>query len=334
MPATREPLPADGRTLPVFVQDVSKRFGDTIALGGLSLEVSQGQMCGLIGPDGAGKTTLLRIICGLLAPDSGEVRVFGADPLRMRAAATHAIGYLSQRFSLYGDLSIDENVEFFARLHGVHDFEARRARLLELTGLGRFRDRLADRLSGGMKQKLALACTLVHEPPLLVLDEPTTGVDPVSRREFWKLLAEFLASGLTILVATPYLDEAERCGRVALVSEGRLLAFDRPEALQHALPGVTLEVVTPQPRQALETLVARAGADRVQLFGDRLHIRADAEGEADNIRADLSRAGHLVVGVRRVTPGLEDVFIELLAADRARRSAVSESATTRAGRTS
>src|SRR5262249_33517535 len=154
--------------------------------------IGRGEMFGLIGPDGAGKTTTQRLICGLLPPDAGTVRVMGADPYQAHQAVTGTIGYLSQRFSLYGDLSIDENIAFFARIHGVHDFVARRTRLLELTGLVKFRDRLADRLSGGMKQKLALACTLVHEPPVLVLDEPTTGVDPVSRREFWKLLAEFL----------------------------------------------------------------------------------------------------------------------------------------------
>jgi ABC-2 type transport system ATP-binding protein len=297
---------------PVVVRDVRKKFGATVALDGLSLDVARGQMCGVIGPDGAGKTTLLRTICGLIAPDAGTVRVFGGDPFRSHSAATHAIGYLSQQFSLYGDLSIDENVEFFARLHGVRDFASKRTRLLEMTGLGPFRDRLADRLSGGMKQKLALACTLVHEPPLLVLDEPTTGVDPVSRREFWKLLAEFLGQGLTILLATPYLDEAERCGQVALLNAGRVLAFDEPRRLQERLSGVVLEVVTAQPRRALEALAAEVGADRVQLFGDRLHVRAAAEADAARVQAALAWAGHPDVSIRRVVPGLEDVFIDLL----------------------
>jgi ABC-2 type transport system ATP-binding protein len=313
-----DPSPTGDGGAPVAAIGLCKRFGDTVALDGLSFDVARGEMCGVIGPDGAGKTTLLRLICGLLTPDAGSVRVFGADPVRMHAVATRAIGYLSQRFSLYGDLSIDENIEFFARLHGVARFEARRTRLLELTGLARFRTRLADRLSGGMKQKLALACTLVHEPPLLVLDEPTTGVDPVSRREFWKLLAEFLSQGLSILVATPYLDEAERCRRVALISDGRVLAFDAPEVLQAALPGVTFEVATSSPRTAVDVLLPRLGADRVQLFGDRLHVRADTAADADLIRADLTQAGHDDVAVRRVTPGLEDVFIELLSADRRR----------------
>jgi ABC-2 type transport system ATP-binding protein len=297
---------------PVVVRDVRKTFGATVALDGLSLDVTRGQMCGVIGPDGAGKTTLLRVICGLIAPDAGTVRVFGGDPFRSHSAATHAIGYLSQQFSLYGDLSIDENVEFFARLHGVRDFAPKRTRLLEMTGLGPFRDRLADRLSGGMKQKLALACTLIHEPPLLVLDEPTTGVDPVSRREFWKLLAEFLGQGLTILLATPYLDEAERCGQVALLNGGRVLAFDEPRRLQERLSGVVLEVVTPQPRRALEALAAQVGPDRVQLFGDRLHVRVDAESAAARVEAALRSAGQPDATIRRVVPGLEDVFIDLL----------------------
>jgi ABC-2 type transport system ATP-binding protein len=300
---------------PVVVESVRKRFGTTQALDGLSITVHRGEMCGIIGPDGAGKTTLLRLICGLLAPDEGTIRVFGGDPFRTHRVATHAVGYLSQRFSLYGDLSIDENVEFFARLHGIRDFAARRTRLLDLTGLGPFRDRLADRLSGGMKQKLALACTLVHEPPLIVLDEPTTGVDPVSRREFWKLLAEFLSQGLTIVLATPYLDEAERCGRVALLDNGRVLALDDPRQLQARLSGVIFEVVTPAPRRALDVLRAQFGGERVQLFGDRLHARAESDAAEPAILAALTAAGQEGATVRRIVPSLEDVFIDLLASN-------------------
>jgi ABC-2 type transport system ATP-binding protein len=273
-------------------------------------------MLGVIGPDGAGKTTLLRLACGLIAPDAGRVTLFGADPYRAHGTATSVIGYVSQQFSLYGDLSIDENIEFFARLHGVRDFASRRQRLLELTGLVRFRDRLADRLSGGMKQKLALACTLVHQPPLLVLDEPTTGVDPVSRREFWKLLAEFVAQGLTIVVATPYLDEAERCSRIVMLHEGRRLALDEPAHLQSALEGTVLEVVVESPRRALEMLAPTFGADRIQLFGDRLHARVDHEHAQDEIRAQLEQAGLPPLSVRRVRASLEDVFIDLLAGAR------------------
>ena len=227
----------------IALDKVSKRYGAIQALSDLSLTVERGEMFGLIGPDGAGKTTTIRTICGLQRPDRGSVRVLDLDPSRDHRAITDSVGYLSQHFSLYGDLSIDENIAFFAEIHGVRDYAAARDRLLELTGLAPFRGRLAQQLSGGMKQKLALACTLVHEPALILLDEPTTGVDPVSRREFWKLLAEFLSRGVTIVMATPYLDEAERCSRVALLHEGRLLALDRPDALRSQLPGRVAEVV-------------------------------------------------------------------------------------------
>jgi ABC-2 type transport system ATP-binding protein len=301
---------------PVVVRDARRVFGATVALAGVSLEVAQGEMVGIIGPDGAGKTTLLRVVCGLEKVDAGLVRLFGADPYRDRRVPTASIGYLSQRFSLYGDLSVDENIEFFARLHGVRAPAARRDRLLELTGLRPFRARLADRLSGGMKQKLALACTLVHEPPLLILDEPTTGVDPVSRREFWKLLAEFLSQGLTIVLATPYLDEAERCRHVALLHEGRLLAFDKPDHLRAGLPGSMLEIVTSEARRALDAVAAQFGSDRVELFGDRLHLRVTDHVSAADVVAGLTRAGFSDVRARVVTPSLEDVFIDTLVTER------------------
>jgi ABC-2 type transport system ATP-binding protein len=296
----------------VALSETVRRFGTTTAVAGISLAIAKGEMFGLIGPDGAGKTTTLRLMCGLIRPDAGSVRVMGVDPWRVRHVATAAIGYVSQRFSLYGDLSVDENIAFFARLHGVRDFEAKRSRLLELTRLLPFRERLADRLSGGMKQKLALACTLVHEPPLLILDEPTTGVDPVSRREFWKLLAEFLAQGLTIVMATPYLDEAERCSRVALLHEGRLLALATPAALQASGHGLVAEVVASPPRRALGSLRARFGEARVQLFGDRLHVRIDHAAEANEVASGLPQDGVTVASVRAMPLALEDVFIERL----------------------
>jgi ABC-2 type transport system ATP-binding protein len=306
--------PAPARPpLALALDGLTKRFGATTAVNGLTFGVERGEMFGLIGPDGAGKTTTLRLVCGLIKPDAGTVRVLGDDPFRARRVAASSIGYVSQRFSLYGDLSIDENIAFFAAIHGVSDYTARRDRLLDLTGLRPFRDRLADRLSGGMKQKLALSCTLVHEPPILVLDEPTTGVDPVSRREFWKLLAEFLSQGLTIVMATPYLDEAERCHRVALVNEGRLLALDEPAALQRALGGATLEVLVDSPRRALGVLREVLGADRVQVFGDRLHVRAEDPGAATRVRAAIETAGLGAAAVRQIVPTLEDVFIERLA---------------------
>jgi ABC-2 type transport system ATP-binding protein len=299
-----------GPTPVIEVASARKVFGATVAVDGLSFHVDRGEMFGVIGPDGAGKTSTLRMLCGLLKPDGGTVRVLGADPFKAHKVATTSIGYLSQRFSLYGDLSIDENVEFFARIHGVHDFAARRTRLLGLTGLEPFRDRLADRLSGGMKQKLALACTLVHEPPILVLDEPTTGVDPVSRREFWKLLAEFVSAGLTIVMATPYLDEAERCSRIALLDGGKLLAEDDPARLQASMTGVILEIVATPARRALAIVRGRVGAERAQLFGDRLHVRVETAAEGDALSQLLAREGVPAASVRLVTPTLEDVFIE------------------------
>jgi ABC-2 type transport system ATP-binding protein len=307
------PKPPSGEAV-VTVDAVEKSFGPVRAVAGISLAVPAGEMFGIIGPDGAGKTTLLRLVCGLIRADRGEIRVLGANPFRERRAAAGAIGYLSQRFSLYGDLTIDENIEFFARIHGVRDFRAGRDRLLDLTGLTRFRARYADRLSGGMKQKLALACTLIHQPPILVLDEPTTGVDPVSRREFWKLLAEFLNQGLTILFATPYLDEAERCHRVALIAAGRVLALDRPAVLQAAGHGVLIEVLVSPARAALDVARRHAGADRVQLFGERLHVKAEAASDGTALEHALGAAGLRVDGWRVIPPSLEDVYIDRLAA--------------------
>jgi ABC-2 type transport system ATP-binding protein len=302
----------DRQAVAVALDRVRTAFGSTLALDDVTLDVARGEMFGVIGPDGAGKTTLLRLICGLIAPDRGTVRLFGDDPFRTRRAATAAIGYVSQQFSLYGDLSVDENVEFFARLHGVHDFAARRDRLLDLTGLVRFRGRLAERLSGGMKQKLALACTLVHEPPLLVLDEPTTGVDPVSRREFWKLLAEFVAQGLTIVLATPYLDEAERCRRVVMLNEGRRLALDDPSRLRAALGGIVLEVAAPSPRRVVEMLGGAFGPERVQLFGDRVHVHLDEAADGRAVADRIDQAGLGPAAVRTIAPSLEDVFIQYM----------------------
>ncbi|MEQ1731214.1 MAG: ABC transporter ATP-binding protein, partial [Vicinamibacterales bacterium] len=250
---------------------VSKRYGTMPALNRLSFETARGEMFGLIGPDGAGKTTAIRLICGLIHADSGEVRVLGLDPVRDHRAITHKVGYLSQRFSLYGDLTIDENVAFFAEIHGVTDYRRRRDHLLEMTQLTRFRDRLADKLSGGMKQKLALACTLVHQPEVVLLDEPTTGVDPVSRREFWKLLSNFLDSGITIVMTTPYLDEAERCSRVALVHNGALLALDAPGRLRTSLPGLWIEAFPLNVRDVRDRIRA-IGHPHVEVFGERLHV--------------------------------------------------------------
>jgi ABC-2 type transport system ATP-binding protein len=293
---------------------VTKRFGATTAVDQLSFFVDRGEMFGLIGPDGAGKTTTIRLACGLLRMDTGRIEVLGVDPVRGHRRVTNSVGYLSQHFSLYGDLSVDENVAFFAEIHGVRDYAARRDRLLELTQLTPFRGRLAERLSGGMKQKLALACTLVHEPQVIVLDEPTTGVDPISRREFWKLLSEFLSHGITILLSTPYLDEAERCSRVALLHEGHLLALDQPDALRAASAGGLYEVSVDEVWRAADVLRRTPGVTSVQLFGNRAHVRVNGRegGTEESVTAALSAAGLRASGIREISPALEDVFIEKL----------------------
>jgi ABC-2 type transport system ATP-binding protein len=294
---------------------VTRRYGSVTAIDALTFEVGAGEMFGLIGPDGAGKTTTIRLAGGLLRPTAGAIRIFGRDPVAEHRAITADVGYLSQRFSLYGDLTIDENIAFFAEIHGVAGYTALRDRLLDMTQLTPFRHRRADRLSGGMKQKLALACTLVHEPRLLLLDEPTTGVDPVSRREFWKLLSEFRARGLTIVMATPYLDEAERCSRVALLHEGRLLAIAAPPALQERLGGQMLEVIVDAPRPPIDLLARVPGVVDVQSFGDRAHVRVargDSARAAAAVTAALHDAAIPVVSVRAVAASLEDVFIDLI----------------------
>jgi ABC-2 type transport system ATP-binding protein len=319
----------------IRLSNVSKRYGAVQALSGLTLDVLRGHMLGLIGPDGAGKTTAIRLICGLLHADGGEIRVLGHDPVREHRRITDRVGYLSQRFSLYGDLTIDENIAFFAEIHGVRKYRRRRDQLLDMTQLTRFRGRLADKLSGGMKQKLALACTLVHEPELILLDEPTTGVDPLSRREFWKLLSEFLAGGITILMSTPYLDEAERCTRVALLHEGRVLAADEPEALRRLITGRMIEIVTRHPGAA-DVVHALPGVLDVHVFGERLHVTmatgpatvsAEAGARADAVRYDDAEGGVArfmaalqatpLAGspVRLIEPSLEDVFIARLSAE-------------------
>ena len=293
---------------------VTRRYGALTAVEALTFDVRRGEMFGLIGPDGAGKTTAIRLLCGLLHADGGAVRVLGVDPVTQHRQITARVGYLSQRFSLYGDLTIDENIAFFAEIHGMLNYAARRDRLLELTQLTRFRGRLAEQLSGGMKQKLALACTLVHEPEVILLDEPTTGVDPVSRREFWKLLSQFLATGITILMSTPYLDEAERCTRVALLDRGRLMAVDTPESLRSSLAGAMFEIVTVDIEQARATL-SRHGIE-AQVFGDRLHVWVPQEHTVMSATVALmdppaERFSRLLPDsqIRRITPSLEDVYI-------------------------
>jgi ABC-2 type transport system ATP-binding protein len=293
--------------------ELAKRFGPTRAVDGLSFELRAGELYGLVGPDGAGKTTAIRMLTGLVLPDAGRALVLGRSAAGSDATVREAVGYMPQQYSLYGDLSIDENLRFFGDLFGLSRsvLAARRQRLLAITRLERFGARRADALSGGMYKKLALACALLHEPRVLVLDEPTNGVDPVSRRELWDLLYEFVAGGMAVLLATPYMDEAERCHRVGLIHHGRLLAEGPPRELAARFPHASF-VVESRERAALESaLDARPEVLSLTPHGASLRVVVHREG-LDRFSAWLSASG-LAQAVVRVRPDFEDVFLGLIA---------------------
>jgi ABC-2 type transport system ATP-binding protein len=296
----------------VKIEKISKSFAEIKAVDDISFNVEQGEMFGLVGPDGAGKTTTIRNLCGLIKPDSGKITLLDIDINKHKKEAQNKIGYLSQKFSLYGDLSVDENIEFFADIHGVKNYFDRRNELLEFTRLTPFRDRPADKLSGGMKQKLALACSLIHRPKILFLDEPTTGVDPVSRRDFWKILSGLIKDGITILMSTPYLDEAERCNRVALMNKGKILGLDTPQNIKKSIDREVIEIVCPEARKAYKIIKPEPGFE-VQLFGDRIDIVVQNSAVSLNNIIELFRQkGLLITSYRVIPPSLENVFIHLV----------------------
>jgi ABC-2 type transport system ATP-binding protein len=296
----------------IKINDLKKSYDSVLAVDGVNYHVNRGEMFGLVGPDGAGKTTTIRMLVGLLVPESGSAEILGFDLLSQKNLIKNEIGYLSQKFSLYGDLTIDENVEFFADIHGVKHFEKRRDELLEFTRLTPFRDRLADKLSGGMKQKLALACTLIHKPKIIFLDEPTTGVDPVSRRDFWKILSNLLKEGITIFMSTPYLDEAERCNRVALMDKGKIISCDTPKNVKESMNIQVLEIVCTPVRIAYNVIKAATDFE-VQMYGDRLNI-AVSEYEKDYALIKKLFVENSIVEIdkRIITPSLENVFIHYM----------------------
>ncbi|WP_447976954.1 ATP-binding cassette domain-containing protein [Candidatus Nitrospira bockiana] len=304
----------------ITIERLTKRFGDVVALDHLSVTVASGEIFGLVGPDGAGKTTTMRLLTGVMEPTGGEAWVGGKHVVREAEAVKEDIGYMSQRFGLYADLTVEENIHFYADLYGVptKGRERKIHELLSFSNLTPFKKRQAGRLSGGMKQKLGLACALIHTPKVLFLDEPTNGVDPVSRRDFWRILYALLKEGVTIFVSTAYLDEAERCHRVALLHRGRLLACDTPDRVKALMRGTILEVRVPRAREAAAVLKRRVAAESIGLFGDRIHVvTMDRARTAREVPAVLRDAGFTLHGLRPIEPSLEDVFVSVLTREQA-----------------
>lgn len=298
----------------IHTEDLTKRFGAVTAVDQLSLSVGAGEIFGLVGPDGAGKTTIMRMLVGILAPTSGKALVNGIDVASNAEGLKDHIGYMSQRFGLYPDLSVIENIEFYADLYGVatDKLRAETERLLAFSNLTPFKRRRAGNLSGGMKQKLGLCCALIHTPKVLFLDEPTNGVDPVSRRDFWRILYQLLKEHVTIFVSTAYLDEAERCNKVGLMYKGKLIASDTPDGMKRLVKGSLLEIRCGEARKAAEA-IRSSGAGSVALFGDRVHLLAPSleKGRAQ-IASALAKAGIVSADVRPIEPSLEDVFTSSL----------------------
>jgi ABC-2 type transport system ATP-binding protein len=303
-------------TLPVEVDGLTRHYGAVAAVADLRFAVRPGELFGIVGPDGAGKTTTLRMLAGVLRPTAGDARIGGISVARDPERVKPALAYMSQRFGLYTDLTVQENLDFYADLYGVRrsDRPARYDRLYAFSGLQPFRDRLAGALSGGMKQKLGLSCALVHHPAVLLLDEPTFGVDPISRRDLWLIVHGMVAEGMTVLVSTAYLDEAERCDRMVLLHEGRAVALDTPAALQERLAGRLRLLRADAPRRARDVLRAHPLVAQATLFGDALHVRLPApETDWPAVRGALEAAGLTVHDDRPIEASLEDVFMALTA---------------------
>ena len=299
----------------ILTENLTKRFGRTLAVAGLNLAVRREEIFGLVGPDGAGKTTTIRMLAAIMNPTEGWAKVAGYDTVRQAEEIKRIIGYMPQHFSLYGDLTVMENLTFFADIFDVRGEERRRRieRLLEFARLAEFKNRRAAQLSGGMQKKLALACTLIHRPQILLLDEPTTGVDPVSRREFWDIISELHLAGVTILISTPYMDEAERCSRVGLMFEGQLIVCDEPDNIKGLVAGELIELRPSDVWRAREIAAEMDGVQEVQTYGDLLHIFVDdAARRMPQVEAGLLAQGIVVEGIRQTRPRMEEAFISLI----------------------
>jgi len=298
----------------IKTSNLSKSFGNNIAVDRLNIDIRKGELYGLVGPDGAGKTTTMRLLAAIMDPTSGDAWVAGHSILTESELIKEKIGYMSQRFGLYEDLTVLENVLFYADLYDVPKKErpARIDRLLGFSNLTPFKSRLAGKLSGGMKQKLGLSCALIHTPDVLFLDEPTNGVDPVSRRDFWRILYDLLKEGVTILISTAYLDEAERCTRIGLMHKGNILIEDEPKNVRSSLGLPMIEVWSYNTRSAVESVRKIGGVRNVSLYGDRLHVTVEKEMAASDLIGQLRHAGIDVKDFREILPSLEDVFISMV----------------------
>jgi len=302
----------------VIAENLTRKFGELTAVRNMNLDIAEGEIFALVGPDGAGKTTTMRLLCGLMDPTEGRAVVTGLDVKQHPDEVKDHIGYMAQRFGLYQDLTVDENMAFYGDLFGIvgREREELSTRLLHMTRMEPFRKRQAGKLSGGMKQKLALMCTLLHKPRVLFLDEPTNGVDPVSRRDFWAILYELVQGGLTVVVATAYLDEAERANRVGLMHLGKMIRCDAPAKLRAELPQACYSVTAADLRKTRELLVGQPGVVAVQPSGSDLHVFLDeSQGSIEQLRS-VAPFEH-----RRITPSLEDVFIALVKSEEVSRAA-------------
>jgi ABC-2 type transport system ATP-binding protein len=304
----------------VEVRSLTKRFGGKAAVDSLEFDCSPGEVFGFVGPDGAGKTTIMRLLAAVMSPDEGSIVIEGVDAVAEAERVRSHVSYMPQRFGLYEDLTVDENIEFFADLFGISrkDRRARAERLLAASGMTPFRKRRAGQLSGGMKQKLGLTCSLIHTPRVLLLDEPTAGVDPVSRRDFWRILYGLRGEGVAIVVATSYLDEAERCARLGLLREGKMLYCDTPSALKSLMPGQILAVASPDARAARDVVAGREGVKGAILMGDSVHVVVDDAGSrASELAGALVAANVAVSEIERIAPSIEDLFVSLLTEEQA-----------------
>ncbi len=298
----------------IEIRNFSKHYGSTSAVADVTLAVEPGELFGLIGPDGAGKTTTMRTLCTLLSCEAGEMYIDGKDVRTEIAYIRSILGYMPQRFSLYPDLSVQQNLNFFADLFGVakHEKEERMAQLYQFSKLEPFKNRLAAALSGGMKQKLALSCTLIHTPQILILDEPTTGVDPVSRREFWEFLRLLRRDGVTIMVSTPYMDEAGLCDRVAFMHRGSILALGKPENLPNHFPHHLYDISASQMQTLANYFQTATNAISVQIFGDRLHVSFAEAPDEIQLKQLQKNAPVPITGIKKRPPGIEDTFLALM----------------------